>query len=318
MPHSYGYRNNKNNGPVTRSSTRAASLRTPQGIVRPGKQSIIPPQLFLKTIEELTGKRLDALTSAKIIKSAQWRVSTSTARFQRWASGADETIPTRMAVSSINKLKAKRDKLKLATELNKYRMDNSQHIWTTKDGQIAGHVPAIKHDPNDNQRSVTSEHGTRDRLREKIVKSVFDEGEESRKIAARAATIKYFPSPGEELLTAKPKTSVYSNYQHIGDLKNAGELRKLAQIQQEVREHHKIVLADDLWKAGRKSEVPHHYHSYMGKGYSPETIRTKMVNDMHNNPSFGTNTSTSSQADLTSTGRKTLARPLSPARRPIM
>lgn len=318
MPHSYGYRARKNEAERKKRYDRLFGL--PQsGIETPKqrwKQKQQQQELLLKAVEQLTGKRLTALTGAKVIRAAQWRVPTSRAPFQRWDSGADETVPTRMAIASINKLKTQPERFKLASEMNTYRMDNSQHIWTTEDGQIAGHVPAIKYDPYDTKRSVTTEHGRRDKWRGQIVSSVFDAGPQARSIAAKASTIVHFMSPGEELLTAKPTKSVYANYTHIGDLTQPSELNKLASVQQEVREHHKITLATELWDAGRHSEVPSHYHPFMGRGESPRKIRSKMVDQM-DDPSFGVNTHTSSDTDLTLTPSGRFVRPLSPARKRI-
>lgn len=281
------------------------------------KKTVILPPLRLKQVDMLTDKRLQVL-SATDLKSAQWRVGTSRGQFQRWASGADESVPTRMAIKAIRALKAqKKQALSMARELNAYRYDNSQHIWVTGDKQIAGHVPAIKQDPNDIKRSVTSEHGRRDKARAEVVADVWKDGKEARHVASDAATIKLFMAPGEELLTAKPKSSVYANYKEIGDLSKPKELRKLAGLQQEVREHHKIKLAETLHASGRQSEIPKEYSGFVGQGKSSAEVRQAMADAMTHG-SITPNKATTSQADLTRTSKGRLKRSLSSPRLPIL
>lgn len=272
------------------------------------------PDVLLKDVDVLSDKRLQTLAGS-VIKSAQWRVATSRGKFQRWASGADESVPTRLAIKSISALRAqKKAALALSRELNAYRFDNSQHIWVTGDKQIAGHVPAIKQNPNDLKRSVTTEHGRRDKARAEVVKGVWAHGADARREAATGATLKLFISPGEELLTAKQKGSVYANYKSLGDLKKPAELKKLASIQQEVREHHKIEFAEFLHSKGRS--VPKEYAGFVGKGKSTSEVRQAIVNAFQSK-TLQPNTATTSQADLTRVGKGRLKRSLSSPRLPI-
>lgn len=274
------------------------------------------PARHLKDVDVLSDKRLKVLVDSGF-KSAQWRVPTSVGKFQRWASGADETVPTRLAVKHINALRRKPAGLALARELNSYRFDNSQHVWVTGDKQIAGHVPAIKSDPKDVKRSVTTEHGRRDKERARVVSDVWKHGADARHVAATAATLKLFISPGEELLTAKQKKPVFANYVGLGDLQKPAELRKLAGFQQEVREHHKIEFAEALHKAGRSNEVPAQYSAFVGKGKSSAEVRQQIVAAFQGK-TLVPNQATRSQADLAHAGGGRLKRSLSSPRLPIL
>jgi len=275
-----------------------------------------PPPVLRKDVDKLTDARLRTMLKGTI-KPAQWRVETSKAPFQRWAAGADETVATRIAVRHVNAIKNHVNRIELAQALNELRMDNAQHVWVTADKDISGHVPAIKYDPKDLKHSNTAEHWRRDKAREAVVSPFLESDHASRRVVATAATLKLFMSPGEELMGATPKGPRFANYTHIGDLQSKPELQKLASVQQEVRESHKIELAELMHKTGRHDEIPKGYQSFVGLGKSTAQVRSEMVSAMAQHK-IAPNTALTSQADMTpAVPGKRLKRAMSEVRLPI-
>lgn len=191
----------------------------------------------------------------------------------RFGTGYDEMYPTRVLKKHQGKLN-KRQREQVFSQ----RAPTKHLVWANTPGKgvppISGHVPSLKdHTGGGNKGTMTTEHGTRDGLREKSIETTLAASgalEEDPAIIARLATIKHMIAPRESLATAgkalaKHPTPVYSAHSHVGDLRKPGEFKKMQDITQDVRETMKWTTGSLMRGSASKPLVPPQMEQYLKK-----------------------------------------------------
>ena len=156
------------------------------------------------------------------------------------------------------------------------RAPNDQLIWAVDKGAkkrhapLAGHTPSIAQVRGDKKAHiVTTEHGTRDRLRQ----AAHDVEPEpmDKAIKARLATIKYMSDPAERLKSVagemrSQKFPLFANYKDIGDLRNRFSFNAFLGRQQAFREKLKWETAAFISTMGhgREKLLPADYVTALG------------------------------------------------------
>lgn len=245
------------------------------------------------------------------------------AKRNRWGSGLDETVQTRLLSSNPLGFTP----VEMGNLHQRERLQTTDLVWATNAkglSPLSGHTPAIKsHQQRQTKGTITEEHGTRDNLRENAIRQ--ETTADDWGIKSRLATTKYMISPQEELQAAQPRlsshpTPLFSVHKSFGDLRQPAELNKFSARQQEVRETVKWHTASEMLGKGHAALVPDTFKQYLHQhGQDPQVAMEAFRKDANANPKLVLNRALTSQTDDLSSASlgtmvKTRKRALSEAR----